>query len=92
MVLNQRAARKLLEENGWAMTRGGKHVVKMTKPGERPITLPHHKNRDYPPGLSQVPGRGVGACAVLVGEAAGVSGRLELGRLLSLFVRESRLI
>jgi hypothetical protein len=25
------------------MTRGGKHVVKMTKPGERPITLPRHK-------------------------------------------------
>ncbi len=34
------------------MTRGGKHVVKMTKPGARPITLPHHKNRDYPPGLA----------------------------------------
>lgn len=26
---------------------GGKHVVKMTKPGERPITLPMHKGRDY---------------------------------------------
>ena len=24
----------------------------MTKPGERPITLLHHKNRDYPPGLA----------------------------------------
>ena len=52
MVLNQKAARKLLEEHGWTMTRGGKHVVKMTKPSERPITLPHHKNRDYPPGLT----------------------------------------
>jgi predicted RNA binding protein YcfA (HicA-like mRNA interferase family) len=52
MVLSQKAARKLLEHNGWTMTRGGKHVVKMTKPGERPITLPHHKGRDYPPGLT----------------------------------------
>jgi predicted RNA binding protein YcfA (HicA-like mRNA interferase family) len=52
MVLNQKSARKLLEENGWAMTRGGKHVIKMTKRGERPITLPHHKKRDYPPGLT----------------------------------------
>jgi predicted RNA binding protein YcfA (HicA-like mRNA interferase family) len=52
MVLNQKSARKLLERNGWTMTRGGKHVVKMTKPGARPITLPHHKNRDYPPGLT----------------------------------------
>ena len=33
MVLNRKAARKLLEEHGWTMTRGGKHVVKMTKPG-----------------------------------------------------------
>jgi hypothetical protein len=40
MVLNQKSARKLLEANGWTMTRGGKHVVKMTKPGERPITSP----------------------------------------------------
>jgi hypothetical protein len=38
MVLNQNAARNLLEQYGWTMTRGGKHVVKMTKPGERPIT------------------------------------------------------
>ena len=30
MVLNQKSARKLLERNGWTMTRGGKHVVKMT--------------------------------------------------------------
>jgi hypothetical protein len=26
-----------------AETLGGKHVVKMTKPGHRPITLPHDK-------------------------------------------------
>jgi hypothetical protein len=35
--------RRLLEANGWTMTVGGKHVVKMTKPGHRPITLPHDK-------------------------------------------------
>jgi predicted RNA binding protein YcfA (HicA-like mRNA interferase family) len=52
MVLNQKAARKLLEEHRWTMTRGGKPVVKMTKPGERRITLPQHQNRDYPPGLA----------------------------------------
>ena len=53
MVLNQKAARKLLEEHGWTMTRGGKHVVKMTKPGERPITLPMHSGRDYGKGLER---------------------------------------
>jgi predicted RNA binding protein YcfA (HicA-like mRNA interferase family) len=35
------------------MRRGGKHQVKMTKPGCRPITLPQHKGRDYPTGLAQ---------------------------------------
>ena len=32
---------------------GGKHVVKMTKPGHRPITLPHDKGGGgYPIGLT----------------------------------------
>jgi hypothetical protein len=39
-VLNQRSARQLLEAHGWTKTIGGKHAVKMTKPGQRPITLP----------------------------------------------------
>jgi predicted RNA binding protein YcfA (HicA-like mRNA interferase family) len=43
--------RKLLEAYGWVETVGGKHVVKMEKPGRRPITLPANKRRDYPPGL-----------------------------------------
>jgi predicted RNA binding protein YcfA (HicA-like mRNA interferase family) len=51
--LNQKRAIKLLEEHGWTRTTGGKHVVKMTKPGERPITLPMHKGGDYSPGLSR---------------------------------------
>jgi predicted RNA binding protein YcfA (HicA-like mRNA interferase family) len=36
-----------LEAHGWAATRGGKHVVKMEKPGHRPITLPKHRGGDY---------------------------------------------
>lgn len=43
---------KLLRENGWTQARGGKHQVKMTKPGCRPITLPQHKGRDYQAGLA----------------------------------------
>jgi predicted RNA binding protein YcfA (HicA-like mRNA interferase family) len=51
-VLNQRTAKRLLQAHGWTETVGGKHVVKMTKPGHRPITLPAYKRRDYPPGLT----------------------------------------
>ncbi|MBM3667808.1 MAG: type II toxin-antitoxin system HicA family toxin [Actinobacteria bacterium] len=43
---------RLLREHGWKQERGGKHQVKMTKPGRRPITLPQNKGRDYPPGLA----------------------------------------
>ena len=50
-TLNQKQAIELLKENGWRQARGGKHQVKMTKPGSRPITLPQHKGRDYQPGL-----------------------------------------
>ena len=41
-VLSQQSAKRLLEANGWTETQGGKHNVKMTKAGHRPITLPHH--------------------------------------------------
>jgi len=51
-TLNQKQAIVLLRENGWSRSRGGKHVVKMTKAGHRPITLPHHKGRDYGQGLT----------------------------------------
>jgi predicted RNA binding protein YcfA (HicA-like mRNA interferase family) len=50
-TLKQRSMKKLLEANGWVATVGGKHVVKMEKPGRRPIPLPANKRRDYPPGL-----------------------------------------
>ncbi len=50
---NQRSMKRLLEANGWTETAGGKHVVKMTKPGHRPITLPHDKSGGgYPIGLA----------------------------------------
>jgi predicted RNA binding protein YcfA (HicA-like mRNA interferase family) len=51
-LLNQKSAQKLLEANGWTKTKGGKHNIKMDKPGERPITLPKHKNEDYSKGLT----------------------------------------
>jgi predicted RNA binding protein YcfA (HicA-like mRNA interferase family) len=51
-LLSQRSARRLLERHGWTMTAGGKHAIKMEKPGHRPITLPHHHGEDYSRGLS----------------------------------------
>jgi len=50
--LNQKTARQLLESNGWTATQGGKHGVKMTKEGHRPITLPQHKRKDWGPRLT----------------------------------------
>ena len=51
-VLSQKTARVLLESEGWTQTLGGKHVVKMEKAGQRPITLPHHHGADYSPALT----------------------------------------
>lgn len=50
-VLSQTSAIALLLSHGWSRSVGGKHNVKMTKVGMRPITLPQNKNRDYPKGL-----------------------------------------
>jgi len=50
--LNQKRAIKLLEQHGWTRSTGGKHVVKMIKPGHRPITLPACKREDYSAGLT----------------------------------------
>ena len=52
-TINQKHAIALLQEHGWTLARGGRHAVKMTKPGERPITLPMHRRRDYGPGLTR---------------------------------------
>jgi predicted RNA binding protein YcfA (HicA-like mRNA interferase family) len=49
--MNQKQWIKALTNEGWKQERGGKHVVKMTKPGRRPITLPRHKGRTYGKGL-----------------------------------------
>ena len=51
-LLDQKSARRLLEQHGWRATRGGKHVVKMEKEGKRPITLPHHGGKTYGKGLT----------------------------------------
>jgi predicted RNA binding protein YcfA (HicA-like mRNA interferase family) len=53
MPHNQKSMRKLLIDRGWCESRGGKHMVKMTKPGERPITLPMHRGRDDGKGLER---------------------------------------
>ena len=44
----------VLWSRNWRLGRSsGKHVVKMTKPGHRPITLPHDKGGGgYPIGLT----------------------------------------
>ncbi len=50
-VVNQSVLIRVLEAFGWTNEVGGKHVVKMTKPGRRPITLPMHQGKDYGPKL-----------------------------------------
>jgi predicted RNA binding protein YcfA (HicA-like mRNA interferase family) len=52
LAVDQKQWIKLLIQNGWTKERGGKHQVKMTKPGQRPITLPMHKGQQYPKGLN----------------------------------------
>lgn len=51
MPSTQREWIKRLEAAGWELGRGGKHQVKMTKKGTRPITLPVHKRRPYSKGF-----------------------------------------
>jgi predicted RNA binding protein YcfA (HicA-like mRNA interferase family) len=50
--LSQKKAIKLLQQHGWTQTVGAKHSVKMTKAGQRPITLPRHRGEDYGRGLT----------------------------------------
>jgi predicted RNA binding protein YcfA (HicA-like mRNA interferase family) len=51
-LLSQKTAKKLMEQNGWTVDTGGKHVIKMTKPGCRPVTLPQHGGEEYSKDLS----------------------------------------
>jgi predicted RNA binding protein YcfA (HicA-like mRNA interferase family) len=45
MPMTQKEWIKLLQAEGWTRETGGKHQVKMTKPGHRPITLPENHRR-----------------------------------------------
>lgn len=51
MPETQRQWIKRLEREGWSHGTGGKHQVKMSKDGQRSITLPVHKKRAYSKGL-----------------------------------------
>lgn len=51
-TMTQREAVSLLKYYGWTKETGGKHVVKMTKSGERPITLPSNNRQPYAVGLT----------------------------------------
>ena len=42
---------KVLREDGWRQEAGGRHQVKMTKQGMRPITLPDNHRRAYAKGF-----------------------------------------
>lgn len=49
----QKALIRELSLHGWVKTGGGKHQVKMVKPGERPITIPELGGETLPIGLTQ---------------------------------------
>ena len=51
MPATQKEWIKRLHAEGWTLDRGGKHQVKMTKAGRRPITLPENKRRSYSKGF-----------------------------------------
>jgi DNA topoisomerase IA len=51
MPATQKEWIKRLQDAGWILDRGGKHQVKMTKLGQRPITLPENKRRAYSKGF-----------------------------------------
>ena len=49
----QKTLIKMLKEHGWEQSVGGKHQVKMTREGQRPVTIPEFKGETLPIGLSQ---------------------------------------
>jgi predicted RNA binding protein YcfA (HicA-like mRNA interferase family) len=49
----QKQLTKILKEQGWEQAIGGKHQVKMTREGQRPVTIPEFKGETLPVGLSQ---------------------------------------
>jgi predicted RNA binding protein YcfA (HicA-like mRNA interferase family) len=50
-VLNHDSMKRVLEDHGWVATVGGRHVTKMEKEGERPVTIPRHSGNDFGRGL-----------------------------------------
>ena len=42
---------KLMQRDGWRQEAGGKHQVKMTRSGRRPVTLPDNHRRAYSKGF-----------------------------------------
>jgi predicted RNA binding protein YcfA (HicA-like mRNA interferase family) len=44
---------KRLSKEGWKREAGGRHQVKMTKEGRRPVTIPEYRGETLPVGLSQ---------------------------------------
>jgi predicted RNA binding protein YcfA (HicA-like mRNA interferase family) len=38
---------------GWKRQAGGRHQVKMTKEGRRPVTIPEYRGETLPVGLSE---------------------------------------
>jgi predicted RNA binding protein YcfA (HicA-like mRNA interferase family) len=51
MPMTQKEWIRRLKLEGWKRERGGKHQVKMTKDGHRPITLPENKREAYSKGF-----------------------------------------
>lgn len=51
MPATQKEWIRRLQQEGWTLERGGKHQVKMTKPGLRPVTLPENRRRAYSKGF-----------------------------------------
>ena len=51
MPMTQRQWISLLRSDGWRQEAGGKHQVKMTKQGRRPVTLPDNHRRAYAKGF-----------------------------------------
>jgi predicted RNA binding protein YcfA (HicA-like mRNA interferase family) len=60
MPATQKEWIKRLEREGWTRERAGNHQVKMTKIGERPITLPENQRRAYSKGFEAELRRQVG--------------------------------
>jgi hypothetical protein len=51
MPMTQTQWMGLLRSDGWRREAGGKHQVKMTKQGMRPVTLPDNHRRAYSKGF-----------------------------------------